>query len=130
MLIQILCPNWCSTHLRVFCSEFISHYAFQYFDNKTSYRQNLILFVASKYYIYILYVHNWIAYVQFVNMRDLTYLTMTMVSHFLLNYWFYVTEGPRRVTNSQGFDLLCLEQLVLRNVLVGMNRIHIVSNVA
>ena len=67
---------------------------------------------------------------QFVNMRDLTDLILTMVSHFLLNYWFYVTDGPRRVTNSHGFDLLCLKQLVLHNVLVGMNRMHIVSNVA
>ena len=60
-------------------------------------------------------------------MRDLANLTLTMVSHVLLNYWFFVTEGTRCVTSSQGFDLLCLEQLVLPNVLVAMNRIHILT---
>ena len=60
-------------------------------------------------------------------MRELANLTLTMVSHFLLNYWFYVTEGPRCVTSSQGFDLMCLEQLVLPNVLVAMNRVHILT---
>ena len=37
--------------------------------------------------------------------------------NFDLNNWFYVTEGPRCVTNSQVFDVLCLEQLMLRNIL-------------
>ena len=59
----------------------------KYFE-QMSYRQNLIFFLGSKYCIYISYVLSWIAYVQFVRMRDLTNLTLTMVSNFLLNCWF------------------------------------------
>ena len=75
--IQILCPNWCSTRLMVVCSKMISHCALNILTNVIQAKPDF--FLASKYYIYFLYVQSWVAHVQFVHMIDLINLTLNMV---------------------------------------------------
>ena len=57
--------------------------------------------------------------------EKITSVCLPFMYNFQLNAWNFVSGGPQCVTQGHGFHILCLEQLVLRNVLVAINHIRL-----